>query len=190
MADGSGRASGTIPTISKAATALKGSEHGKQAPPTDICDDDVGRRGRRDGSQGPQHDEPAIGERQALGRKPQHDGFEAGHQRQGDTDADQRAAQQQANQTVGQREHQSAGAGQQQEAALQAARAVAVEQDAKRDLGGGKHQKVDRRQQSEVGGIEAELGGQVGGDQGIDGAKQIGQVIAGCERQQNAADPA
>ena len=53
---------------------------------------DLGRRRGGDGAERAQHDEPAVGQRDALGRKPQHDGLEAGHQRTGDAEADEASA--------------------------------------------------------------------------------------------------
>jgi hypothetical protein len=48
-----------------------------------------------------------------------------------------------------------------------------------------KHQEVDGGEEAEVAGAQVQLGHQIAGDQRVDGAEQIGQVIAGGERQQH-----
>ena len=84
----------------------KRGQNGKQAAPADALDHDLGRARCGQGAEGTQHDVPAVGERDALGREPQDDGLEAGHQGDSDTEADQRAAEHQGNHAVGKREHE------------------------------------------------------------------------------------
>ena len=88
-------------------------QHSKQAAPPDGLHNKLGRRSRGDGAQRTQHHQPAVGEGKALRREPEHDGLEPGHQRQGHAKTQQRAADHQAEQTIGQSEDERAGAGQQ-----------------------------------------------------------------------------
>jgi hypothetical protein len=76
-------------------------EDGEQAAPSHVREYDLGGRRGGDGAQRAQHDEPAVGERDALGREPQHDGLEAGHQGAGDADPDQPAADGERNEPIG-----------------------------------------------------------------------------------------
>ena len=52
----------------------------KQAAPTEIVQQPIGWRRRRDRAERSQHDHPAVGERDALSRKPGDDGLQPGHQ--------------------------------------------------------------------------------------------------------------
>ena len=135
--------SGTMPTMRRAASALKAAENGKEAAPADGCDEKLGRCRGRDGAQGAQHDEPAVGEGEALGGKPEHDGLEAGHQGQRDPDPDQRAAEHQADELSASANRRAPALASKSRPLLKRARAVAVEQDAAGELHGGKHQKID-----------------------------------------------
>ena len=125
----------------------------------------------------------SAGNHSTMALKPAHQGQRHAH-------TDQRAAEQEPDERVGEGKHQRAGAGEQQKAALKRARPVAVEQDAAGELHGGEHQKIDRGQQPEIGRAQAELRRQIAGDQRVDGAKQIREIVAGREGQQHAHDEA
>ena len=105
-------------------------QNGKQAAPADALDDHLGRAGRGQGAERAQHDVPAVGERDALGREPQHDGLEAGHQADGDAEADQGAAEHEGPDAVGEGEQERAGGGNEEQGAVDEPRPVAVEEHA------------------------------------------------------------
>jgi hypothetical protein len=54
----------------------EGGEKSEEVAPAQALHDDLGRTGGGQGAEGTQHDEPAVGERQAMRWKPQHDGLE------------------------------------------------------------------------------------------------------------------
>ena len=81
-------------------------------------------------TQGPQHDVPAVGEGDALGREPQDDGLEAGHQADRHTETDQGAPEHQGPDAVGKGEQEGPGSGDQEQRAVDEARPVAVDEHA------------------------------------------------------------
>jgi len=70
---------------------------------------------------------------------------------------------------------------------LHAARAEAVEQDAKGKLEGGEGDEIGGRQRTQIARADAEVALQVGRDHGIHTAEQVGHEIAAGKRQQHAA---
>ena len=115
-----------------------------------LLHDQLGRSGGGDCPQCPEHDQPAVRQRQSLRWKPQHDGFESRHQRHRDAEADQRAPNQQADEMLSQSEHERSRTRQQQQQALDGLRPVTIEQAAQRQLHDCKHQEIDRREEPEI----------------------------------------
>jgi hypothetical protein len=93
----------------------------------------------------------------ALGREPQHDGLEAGHQAGCDAAADEGAADEEHHYAVGHGEQERAGGSHEEQGAVDEARPVAVEEHAAGEHDRGEHQEVCRRKQTEVGGAEPRL---------------------------------
>src|SRR5690349_13050055 len=85
------------------------------------------------------------------------------------------------------REHQGARGRREEQARVHAARAEAVEQDAHRDLAGGKGEEVGAGEQPQVGRRKAELGDQVRRDDRIDAAVDVGKEVRERERQHDRA---
>ena len=168
----------------------QGGEYSKQAAPTECGNGQVRRSGCCYSPERSQHDQPAVGHSNAFGREPEDDRLEARHEGEGNAEADQGTADDEADQAIGQCEHKGADAGNQQQRALDGSGAVAVQQDTERKLGGGEQQEIHRRQHAEVGGAEAEIGGQIAGDQRVDRAEQVGEIVAGGEREKHAGDAA
>ena len=163
-------------------------ESGEQPAPAEGLNDRLGRTRGGQGAEGAQHDVDAIGEGDALGREPQDDGLEAGHQADGHAEADERAADKKGRRAVGECEDERSGGGKEQQATVDKARSVAVEKHAAGEHDRGEYQEVHGREQAEVRRPEAQLGGEVAGDQRVDGAEQVGEVVAGREGQQHADD--
>ena len=103
-------------------------ENGKQAAPGKGLNDRLGRTGGGQGAEGAQHDVAAIGEGDPLRREPQDDGLEAGHQADSDAEADKRAANDKRDDAVGKGEHERPGGGKEEQAAIDKAWPVTVEQ--------------------------------------------------------------
>ena len=118
---------------------------------------DLGRRRGGDGAECAQHDEPAVGERDALGREPQHDGLEAGHQGAGDAEADEASADGEGDEAVRVGKERGTGCRNREQDGLDAARTEAVEPDAERELDQGEGEEVGRRQEPEVPRRQGEL---------------------------------
>ena len=164
-------------------------ENGEQAAPSDALDDHLGRAGRGQGAERAQHDVAAVGERDALGREPQDDGLEAGHQADGDAEADERAAEHEGPDAVGEREHERPGGGEEEQGAVDEPWSVAVEEHAAGEQHRGEHQEVRRREQRRGRRRSRPSSAlEVSGDQRVDGAEQVGEVVAGREGQQHADD--
>jgi len=119
---------------------------------------------------------------QARRRKPQRVGLDRAHQPAGDAEADQRAAERQHGEALGQAEHQRAERGNAEQRRQHAARAVTVEQHTERQLERGEGEKVRRGEQAEVGGREREFGRQFARDDRVDVAEEVRQEIARGER--------
>ena len=117
-------------------------------------DNKLGRRGCCDGTKRAQRHQPAVGERQSLRWKPEHDALESRHQGQGHAKPQQSPADHQTDQTLGQREHESADTCEQQEAALDDSWPLAVEQCPEGQLHGGEDKKVDRGQDPQIRGAK------------------------------------
>lgn len=141
-------------------------------------DGELGRPRCRQGAEGTEHDEPAVGERDTLRGKPQDDRLETGHQRDGDTEADQGASEHQREDTIGEGEDEGPDAGDHQQGALDETWTATVEEHAERQLHGSEDQKVDRCQKAEIGRRQPEFGGQITCDQGVDRAEQVREVVA------------
>ena len=84
----------------------------------------------------------------------------------------------------------SPGSGDRQQDGLDAAWPEAVEPDAEGELDDGKGEEVGRRQEPEIPRRQGELCDQRLGDQRVDGAVEIGEVVAAHERQQDEQDDA
>ena len=161
-------------------------QNGEQAAPADALNDQLGWTCCGQRAERAQHDVPAIGEGDALRRKPQDDRLEAGHQTDRHPKPDQGAAEHEAPDAVGKSEHKGPGGGEQKQGAVDEPWSVAVEEHAAGEQDRGEHQEIRRREQAEIGGAQPEVGPQVAGDQRIDGAEQVGEVVAGCEGQQHS----
>ena len=72
----------------------------EQCAPPDPADDQLRRRGRSESAERSEHDEASIEQSQLLLRKPQTNRFQPGDQRGGNTQSDQRSADDEACQTV------------------------------------------------------------------------------------------
>ena len=105
------------------------------------------RRSQRAQAAGSHH--PAGQRRLPLGREPQGEGLEGGHQAGRYAEADQGAADGQAAQCVGQGQRWHAGPAISNNPDFHAARAVAVEQHAERQLGCAKSQEIGAGQQAQ-----------------------------------------
>ena len=114
-----------------------------------------------------------------MGRKPQDEGFQAGHQAGRDPQTDQRPPQDQLPQTITDREQRGARGGEYQQHALDLVGAEPVEQDAEGQLKGRKGQKVNTGQQPQGGGIQPQGRLQFRRQYRIDGSVEVGQKIAG-----------
>jgi hypothetical protein len=88
--------------------------------------------------------------------------------------------------SVGKREQKRSGGGNKEQGAVNEARPVAVEQHAAGKLYGGEHEEVHGRKHAEVRRAEAQLGDEVAGDERVDATEQVGEIVAGCEGQQDA----
>src|SRR5262249_29515116 len=94
----------------------------------------------------------------------------------------------QADEPVGQSEYEGAAAGEEQQRALNGLGTVPVEQGTKGELNRGKHQEVDGGQKSEVLCVDVEFGHEIAGNQRIDAAEEVGEIIAGSKGQEHAGD--
>jgi len=165
-----------------------GRQNGEQAPPTEALNDQLGRTRCGERAERPQHDVPAVGEGDTLRREPQHDGLEAGGETDSDPKPDQGAAKHQSPHAVGKGEHNGPDRGEQKQCAVDESWSIAVDEHAAGEHDRRKHQEIRRREQAEISGAQAEVGSQVGGDQGIDGAEEVGEVVARCEGEQHTHD--
>ena len=163
-------------------------QDGEQAAPSDALNEHLGRTGRGQGAEGAQHDVPAVGERDALRRKPQDDRLEAGHQADGDAETDQRAPEHEGPDAVGEREHEGPGGGEEEQRAVDEPRPVAVEEHAAGEQHRREHQEIRRCEQRRDRRRSDRARPEVAGDQRVDGAEQVGEVVAGGEGQQHAQD--
>jgi hypothetical protein len=125
-------------------------QDGKEAAPADALNQQLGRAGRGDGAERTQHDVPAVGKRDVLGRKPGHDSLEARDQPDSDAKADERATEEQHGHAIGKGEHESAGSGSEEQGAVDKARSVAIEAYAAREDDRREHQEIHRGQETEV----------------------------------------
>ena len=82
-------------------------------------------------------------------------------------------------------EQQRACGGAREQRRLDATRAEAVEQDAERQLEQGEREQIGRREQAQLGGAQAEIGGQVRPDDRVHRPEQVGQEVAERERRQD-----
>ena len=116
---------------------------------------DLGRRRGGDGAERAQHDEPAVGERDALGGEPQHDGLEAGHEGAGDAEADEPSADGEGDEPVRKGKEDGTSCRNGQKDGLDAARTEAVEPGAEGELDQAEGEEVGRRQEPEIPGDSA-----------------------------------
>jgi hypothetical protein len=130
----------------------------EQPAPAESLHHRLGRSCRRQGAERAKHDVPAVGEGDALGREPQDDGLEAGHQADGHAEADECAADEERRHAVGNGEDERSGGGKEQQGTVDKARPVAVEEHAAGEHDRREHQEIDGREQAEVRRTQAELG--------------------------------
>ena len=130
------------------------------------------------------HD-PAIHRRQPLGGEPHDEGLETGHEAGGYPQPDQGPAQDQFLDPLADREKGGAGGGEQQQQGLHPLGRETVQQDPQRQLEGGEGEEIDAGQQPQGGGVEVQVGHQFRGQHRIDGAVEVGEEIAGGERQED-----
>ena len=157
-ADGAGFCSGTTRRMRSATAAGYHGQKGEQAAPADALDYQLGWTCCGQRAERAQHDVPAIREGDALRRKPHDDRLEAGHQTDRDPKPDQGAAEHQSPDAVGKSEHKGPGGGEEKQGAVDEPWSVAVEKHAAREHDRGKHQEIRRREQTEIGGAQTELG--------------------------------
>src|SRR5262249_25409616 len=101
------------------------------------------------------------------------------------TEAQDRTADNEADETVGQREDKGATAGKQEQRALDGLGVVAVEQNAEGELHRGEHQEVDRGQETKIRRADVKLGDEIAGDQRVDAAEEVGQIVARSKGKQH-----
>src|SRR5271168_103901 len=117
----------------------------------------LGRHGRNHRTERAEHDEAAIEQRYALFGKPHHDGLEPADEGTSDAKPDKAASDHKRLKSIGGPEQHGADSGDQQHSALDPPWSVAVHESAERQLDGGERQEIDRRHESEMRRIEAEL---------------------------------
>ena len=93
-----------------------------QPQPGKPLDEHLGGTGGGQGTEGAQHDQPAVGERDTLRREPQDDRLEAGHQADGDTETDQGSGEHEGKDAVGECEQEGPGGGEEEQGAVDEAR--------------------------------------------------------------------
>ena len=124
---------------------------------------------------------PAGQRRLPLGREPLDEGLERGHQASRDTQTDQRTADGQSAQRIGKRKDAGAGGSNQQQASFDTPRAITVEQHPQRQLGCAKSQKIGTGQQAQGVVGQLQFARDDRAEDGIDGAEQVGEEVAGGE---------
>ena len=154
----------------------------EQLPPVEELQSGLHRQGRTKGTQPTGGHLHAVDQGEAVGRIPEHKGLEGGHQASGHPQTDQGPADHQAGQGLGQGEDQGAGGSHHQQRRLHPAGAIAVQEHPQRQLKQGKAQEVGGGQQAETGGGQLQFGDQLGGEHGIDGAKNVGKKVPQAKR--------
>ena len=173
--------SGTTKNTSSAATTDKRAQHVEQAAPAERLDQRLRGRGRRQPADAAGGEIQPVQRGEAREREPQRERLDRAHQPGRHAEADQRAADRQHGEVAREREDQRAGRRDAQQRRHHAARAVAVEQHAERQLERGERKQVHRSEEAEIRRRERELARQLLGDHRVDVAKEERQEVAGRE---------
>ena len=88
--------------------------------------------------------------------------------------------------SVADREKRRAGGGDDEQRRLDTMGAEAIEQQAERQLDRGEGKEIDRGEEAEAGGIDADLGGDGRADDGIHDAEEMREEIAEGEGEEEA----
>ena len=157
-------------------------QHIEQPAPAERPDQRLdGRRGRQPADAAGGEVQP-VQHREARQREPERECLDRAHQSGGDAEADQRAPDREHRDILRQREDQRAGSGDAEQGRDHAARAIAVEQHAERQLERGEGEQVHRSQKAEVGWREREFARQILRDHGVHVAEEERQEVARGKR--------
>jgi hypothetical protein len=153
-------------------------KHDERHAPADEADHHLGRPGGDEETELAAAHDDGIAERMPAGRQREGHRFEAAHQRAAESGADQRAGERQGQGVLAEGKGERAHGGASEQHRLDPARTVAVEGNADRQLRGAVGDEERRGQEPQRGGVEADVGDEVGRDQRVDGAEDVGQNVA------------
>ena len=161
-----------------------GEAHEQVAPAGDL-EDRMDRGRRRQRAETAEGGGDVVDQRQAVARPPFGVGLERGHQAGGHAEPDQASREAQHPERLADGEQRRPKRGEHQQHRLNARRAVAVEQQAERNLEGGEGDEIDAGHEAEIGRAQPDLGDQGLRDHRVDDPEQVGEVIAEPERNQH-----
>ena len=142
-------------------------------------------QGRRHRAEAARHHVEARDQAPALGRIPQRDRLDGGHQAAGEAEANQHARHDQLAEREAEAKQRRAGRRHRQQHDLHAARPVAVEHDAQHRLAAGEEQEEGRGEQPEIARGDADVALEIGEDHGVHAAEDVGEEIGERERQED-----
>jgi hypothetical protein len=161
---------------------------GEHFAPVENAQQHLQRHGSDHGAEHATRESDPVHAGDALRRVPQGEGRKRRHQAARDAQADQAARRGELRGARAEREPDAAGRGDQEHRGIDAPRPVAIEQHAERQLEHGKGEEEDRRQQPQPGGREPELARDLGPDDGVHRAVDVGHEIPRQKRQGNAQE--
>ena len=149
-------------------------QHGEDPAPADHPQQHFHRHRRRQRTETAERHHDAVDQRQPRLRPPRRDGLERRHQASRNAQSDTAAGEDEKREILTDGEQRAAERRDQQQARLHAARPVAVQQDAERNLKGGEGDEVDAGEKPQIRRREADFRRKLRRDDGIHRAVEIG----------------
>ena len=152
-------------------------EHDEQRAPVHEAQRELGRSRRGERAQASRRHDPRAQRSLPLARVPRGKGLQRSHQADRDARPDQRAGDGETRHAVRDGKEQRAGARDDEERRLDAARSVPIEQDARRNLQRGERDEVGAGKKAEQSRRDAQLARELRRDHGVDRAVEVRQQI-------------